>query len=157
VRRSRAPGVIRIRAEATFRAPIGYAFRWCTDYSPRDPAIEKERYTRRILSRTPRKVIYQDLGPRGRGWFLNQQTVTLYPPGRWHAESKGTYRNWSIEYRLRPRPDGSTRLLFDGMRRATPLDDDRPSKAAVLRNIRVLWSRFGRALEKDYRRSRRRR
>jgi hypothetical protein len=153
---SRATRVLRIHIESTFRAPSDFAFRWCTDYSPEDPSIEKEDYTRWILSRSPQKVVYQDLGPHGRGWFLNQQTVTLRPPVSWHAESTGTYRTWSIDYRLRPRPDGTTQLTFDGLRRATALDPNPPSRAAVAENVRRLWSRFGRALENDYRRSRHR-
>lgn len=155
--RALPPRDLRIRHEQTFRAPIGFAFRWCTDYSPRDPSIEKDHYVRKILSRTPRGVVYQDLGRHGKGWFLNQQTVTLHRPTHWHAESVGTYRSWSLDYRLRELPNGRTRFTFDGRRRATPLDDQRPSRAEVLANIRTLWTHFGRALEKDYRRSVRRR
>lgn len=154
---SRAHGPQRYHVEETFRAPIGYAFRWCTDYSPRDPAIEKDDYVRRILARAPGRVVYQDFGRAGRGWFLNQQSVHLDPPTHWHAESVGTYRRWSIDYRLRKMTDGTTRFTFDGVRRATPLAETVPTRAEVRANLRELWDRFGRALEKDYRRSRRRR
>ncbi len=155
--RSRTHGPIRFHVEETFRAPIGYAYRWCTSYSPRDPSIEKDDYVRRVLTRSPRRVVFQDLGRAERGWFLNQQTVTLHPPGYWHAESRGTYRDWSIDYRLRSLPDGSTRFTFDGLRRATPLAEVVPTRPEVETNLRQIWERFGRALERDYRRSRRRR
>lgn len=141
--------------ETTFRAPIEFAFRWCTDYSPADPRIERDTYTRRILSRGRRTVVYQDLGDHAGGWFLNLQTVTLHPPSYWHAESVGNYRTWSIDYRLRALPDGTTRFRFRGFRTPTPLDKDPPRADAVQENLRELWQRFGRALEADYRRSRR--
>ncbi len=139
--------------ETTFRAPVPFVFRWCTDYSPGDPRIERETYTRRILSRGRRTVVYQDLGDHAGGWFLNRQTVTLHPPRYWHAESVGNYRTWSIDYRLRPGLDGTTRFRFRGLRTSTPLETDPPSPAAVQQNLRELWQRFGRALEADYRRS----
>jgi len=149
-------GVRHFHVETTFRAPIDFAFRWCTDYRPDDAKIEKDHYTRRILSRSSRQVVYQDLGPHGKGWFLNQQTVGLHPPDHWHAESVGNYRTWSIDYRLRALPDGTTRFSFDGWRRATALAEGGPSRSEVTANLRQIWYRFGRALEKEYRRSRRR-
>ncbi len=143
----------RFRLEATFDAPSDFAFRWCTDYSPEDPEIEKDDYERRVLSRGSRRVLYQDLGPEGKGWFLNTQTVTLRPPGNWHAESVGTYRSWSIDYSVRALPDGRTRFAFDGIRRITPLAGRGPTRAEVEENLRTLWTRFGRALARDYRRT----
>jgi hypothetical protein len=153
--RSRAGGrsrVLRVEIEQRFRAPLPFVFRWCTDYTPEDPRIEKERYVRRILSRGASAVTYEDLGDHGRGWFLNRQVVTLYPPDHWHAESDGNYRSWSIDYTLRSGPDGSTVLRFRGTRRATPLDEAPPTLAAMQRNLRTMWSRFARALERDHRR-----
>ncbi len=143
----------RFRLEATFDAPPDFAFRWCTDYSPEDPHIERDDYERRILARGPRRVLYQDLGPQGKGWFLNTQTVTLRPPGAWHAESVGTYRTWSIDYAVRPVADGRSRFTFDGVRRPTPLAGAGPKRSEVEANLRTLWGRFGRALARDYRRS----
>ncbi|HTZ62024.1 MAG TPA: hypothetical protein VMC82_05240 [Thermoplasmata archaeon] len=144
-----------IRIERTFDAPAEFAFRWCTDYTPGDSAIEKDEYSRRILSRTPRRVVFQDFGEAGdgHGWFLNQYAVTLRPPYRWHAESVGTFRSWSLDYAVRPRPDGTCRFTLDGVRRATPLAGRAPSVKEVEANIHRMWGRFGRALARDYRAS----
>ncbi len=144
---------LQIRFEHRFRAPLPYVFLWCTDYAPDDPGIEQAPYTRRILRREAGTVVYEDLGDRGNGWFLNRQTVALHPPDRWHAESDGTHRSWSIDYTLNAFPDGTTGLRIRGIRQATALDPEPPTAAAVLRNLEVMWSRFGRALERDYRRS----
>ena len=147
---------MRVEVERTFRAPLPFVFRWCTDYSPEDPRIEHDQYVRRVLHRDASTVVYEDLGDhlgdRTGGWFLNRQTVTLHPPDHWHAESDGNYRSWSIDYTLRPRPDGTTRLLFRGVRRATPLEEAPPTLAATRRNLNSMWARFAGALERDFRR-----
>jgi len=159
-RRRPTPRELTVEFVHRFRAPVPFVFAWCTDYSPEDPRIERDRYARRILSRGPRTVVYEDLGDhsgdRRAGWFLNRQTVTLHPPAHWHAESDGNYRTWSIDYRLRALPDGTTEMRFEGTRRATPLEDRPPTLAATRRNLATMWSRFGRALEREYRRGIRR-
>ena len=148
-----APGmkVTYCEIRSTFRAPIDFVYAWCTDYDPGDARLEKEHYQRRILSRTGKRVVYEDLEEGPHGWVWRRQTVTLAPPHHWHAESVGNYREWSLDYDLRSLPGGRTELTLKGRRRPTPLSGGNPPKAELLRDLRTIWRRFGRALERDYR------
>lgn len=147
--------VSRYEFRVDFRAPLPFVYAWCTDYTPEDARLEKENYTRRILRRTSKRVIYEDLDDQPTGWIWSHQVVDLHPPNRWHAEATGSHRSWSIEYKLSSRPDGGTVLWFRGRRRATPLGSNVQRKR-LERNLRVMWKNFARALERDYRTSQRR-
>jgi hypothetical protein len=136
---------------STFRAPLPFVFDWCTDYSPEDPTLEKDEYTRRILSRKPRQVVYEDLSDTPNGWLWSRQVVSLHPPNRWHAEATGNHRAWSLDYELVERPRGVTELRFRGVRRATFPGERNPPKARLERELRQSWKNFGRALERDFR------
>ncbi len=138
-----------------FRAPLDYVFRWCTDYTPDDARLEKARYERRILSRSARRIVYEDLEDSGRGWDWSRQTVTLRPPDRWHAHVQGNLRTWEIDYRLAELGDGGTELRFRGVRRPTALGPPNPSRARMEPAIARGWAGFARALERDYGRARR--
>ncbi|MCI4324473.1 MAG: hypothetical protein L3K00_01080 [Thermoplasmata archaeon] len=137
---------------ATFRAPLPFVFRWCTDYSPEDPTLEKEKFERRILLQKGRKVVYEDLTDTGDGWMWSRTAVTLQPPNRWHADAMGNYRTWSLDYELRSLSDGRTELRLQGVRRATALGKN-PPKARLERELRVTWANYAAALERDYRAS----
>jgi hypothetical protein len=142
-----------IRTE--FRAPLEFAFRWCTDYSTDDARLEKETFQRRVLRRTKKNVVYEDLDTTPEGWMWSRWSVRLDPPGHWHGESIGNYRTWSIDYRLRSLPDGRTEFRMTGQRRPVGLARRNPSKRAMEANLRTIWKNFGKALEADYRKSRR--
>jgi hypothetical protein len=147
------PSVYEIRS--TFRAPLSFVYRWCTDYTPADPRLEKEDFTRKIVHRAARRVVYEDLYDTPKGWMWSHQVVTLHPPNRWHAEATGSHRTWSLDYELREVADGGTELLLRGVRRATSLGAPNPPKARMERELRTGWTNYGRALERDYRASRR--
>ena len=142
-------GVYEIRVK--FRAPLPFVFSWCTDYSAEDSRLEGEPYIRRILRRTARRVIFEDLYDRPFGWMWSHTKVDLRPPDRWHAEAVGSHRGWSIDYTLSSRDDATTELLFRGKRRPTALAGRNPPKAKLERDLRRMWRNFGRALERDYR------
>ena len=138
-----------------FRAPVPYVFRWCTDYTPDDARLEKDEYARKILKRGKRAIVYEDLYEGPDGWMWSHQEVTLHPPDRWHAESTGSHRHWSLDYTLRPLADGGTELTLRGVRRPTALGIRNPPKARMNQELREGWANFGRALERDYRKERR--
>lgn len=148
-----APRVYEFRS--TFRAPLAFVHAWCTDYTPEDPRLEGETFTRRILERSPRRVVYEDLYDEPTGWMWSHYVVTVRPPRRWHADVVGSHRAWSIDYQLSERPRGRTELWFHGVRRATALAGKNPPKAQLERELRAMWKRYGRALEADFRASRR--
>jgi len=136
-----------------FHAPLPFVYAWCTDYTPHDARLEGDDYTRRIVRRTARKVVFEDLNEQPTGWTWSRMEVDLRPPNRWHAESVGSHRSWSIDYELATRSRGITELRFRGKRRATELAGKNPPKATLERNLRGMWRNFGRALERDYRSS----
>jgi len=148
-----APKVYEFRSK--FRASLPFVYAWCTDYTPKDPGLEGDSYVRRVLERSRRRVVFEDLHDEPGGWTWSHYDVTLLPPRRWHAEAVGSHRTWSIDYELSERPGGTTELWFRGVRRATALAGKNPPKAELEQELRAMWARFGRALEKDYRKNRR--
>jgi hypothetical protein len=140
----------------TFRAPLRFAYAWCTDYSEEDRKLEGDPGSRQIIRKGARTVVYEDLNETPHGWMWSRQTVTLHPPDRWTATADGNYRTWKLDYSLRELPDGRTEFTMRGRRRATPLGGRNPSKTALEQELREMWDNLGRALERDYRAHRRR-
>lgn len=95
-----------------FRAPLDFVYRWCTDYTAQDARLEGERYERRILKRTSNEVVYEDLDDLDGGWFWSRMVFRLHPPDRWHAESVGSHRTYSLDYRLSALPNRQTLLTL---------------------------------------------
>src|SRR5207302_10806365 len=65
------------RIRVSFRAPIDFVFAWCTDYTPGDAALEKETYQRKIIKRTPRAVVFEDVDESKDGWDCTRLVVSL--------------------------------------------------------------------------------
>jgi hypothetical protein len=137
---------------AEFRAPIEYVFAWCTDYRPDDARREKDTYERRIVSRAPNQVVYEDLSDDDDGgWRWSRHTVTLRPPNRWHSDSVGSHRELSIDYALTALGPERTRLDLRWRRRPTALGPRRVSKRTTERSTTRAWGNFAAVLERDYR------
>lgn len=151
---SKVPGP-EYRVTTVFRVPLAFAYRWCTDFRPDDAGREGESYDRRILERTPRRVVYEDLGSTGTGWRWVRAEVTLRPPNRWHAESVGNYRDASIDYTLTALGPQRTRFTMVWHRRATRLAGKPPSRRSVERSTFLNWRHFAAAMERDYGKRRR--
>ena len=152
--RTRLPGPT-YSIDVVFAAPLDYSYRWCTDYAPGDARLEGERYARKILSRSSRRVVYEDLEETTEGYQWAHAEVTLQPPNRWHVESTGSHRSIRGDYLLRAL--GAERTLFRlrWRRRPTPLSKVKMTKAEREASTRGMWKRFKAALERDYRQSRR--
>lgn len=140
-----------------FDAPLRFAYDWCTDFTPDDPRLEEEPYERRILKRSRRRVLYEDLEPADDGWHWARYDVTLRPPDRWHMESVGNYRSVVADYALTPIPGGRTEFHLRYRRRSGPLPSRALSKAARERSLARTWQRFKSELEREYQASTRRR
>jgi hypothetical protein len=145
------------RISVSFRVPLAFAFAWCTDYTPEDAKLEGDSYQRKIVERTPRRVVFEDLEDTKAGWVWSREVVTLRPPNRWHMDGVGNHRDVMADYALSPLPDGGTRLDLRWRRR--PLDPaaGKLTKAQREANALRAWKRFAVAMERDYKRSRRRR
>jgi hypothetical protein len=145
--------------KAVFRAPMRYVFSWCTDFDPHDDRREKDQYTRKIIERTGRRVIFEDLVDSDQGWNWARHVVSLHPPNHWHSDSVGTHRTLTIDYLLTALPGDRTRLNLRWKRRRTALATTRVSKRTIEKSTTQAWRNFARELEKDYhkfRKSRRR-
>ncbi len=134
---------------------MSFVLRWCTDYSPEDSRLEGEKFRRQILERSRGRVVYEDLDATSGGWMWSRWTVTIRPPGRWHGKAVGNYRGWDVDYRLKPLPGDRTQLTLRGRRTPLLLGAKNPPKAELERELGDSWKKFGRALEADYRKSRR--
>lgn len=137
----------------TFRVPLSFAFRWCTDYSPDDGKISKEGNSRQILRRSARTVVYEDLTPGRKGWVWSRQTVTLHPPDRWTAVAEGNYRHWDLVYTLRSLGEDRTEFTMRGKRRPQQMSGKNPSHRTLERELHRMWRNFGTAMEREYRSS----
>lgn len=144
----------RYEIRTTFRVPLEFAFRWCTDYSAQDPTLEGSKSTRTVIRRSSRRVVYEDLEPLAKGWSWSRATVDLIPPDRWHAELHGNYRTWSLDYRLAPAGARRTEFHMVGRRRPVLLGSRNPSRASMERELTQMWRRFARTMEADYRKRR---
>lgn len=140
--------------QRVFRAPLDFAFKWCTDFTEKDRELQGEKGSRQIIRRSARKVVYEDLTPTPDGWMWSRQFVTLRPPNGWHLVALGNYRRWDLDYSLRALSDGKTEFTLRGRRRATLLGKKNPPKSVLEREFDVMWRNLGRALERDYRSSR---
>jgi hypothetical protein len=145
--------------QQAFRAPLPYVYRWLTDYSSQDPDLEKGNYQRKVIERSRRHAVLEDLTETKDGWEWYRTVVTLHPPDRWHAELRGNVPDWSLDYRLTPRAPDRTLLTIRWRMRPQALLPRRriPPKAATLRMMRGLWKNFAQSLEREYRQNRRRR
>lgn len=137
-------------------APLRYVFAWCTDFRPGDDRLEKDRYTRKILHRSRRQVVFEDLSDAGKGWSLSRHVVDLYSPTRWHSESVGSHRVLTLDYTLTPLSTARTRFDLHWRRRPTALGSKPPSRAMVEKSTTQAWRNFAHALESDYRKNRKR-
>lgn len=144
------------RITAEFVVPLAFAYRWCTDYTPEDPRYAGEDRTiglrRRIVSRSPRRVVFENLYDAGGGWAWERCLVTLRPPDRWHCETRGNYGESVLDYRLTAVGPDRTRLEMGWKSRPGGFARGRrPGPAAVEAFVRRLWRRRATALERAYR------
>jgi hypothetical protein len=152
-RRPKRRSTVIYEVRATFRAPLEFVFRWCTDYTPQDASYSGEGYDRRILRRSTRAVVLEDLYDTGKGWIWLRRVVRLSPPNRWRADTVGSDRAISVDYRLSEIPGKRTLLTIRARRRPYGIGTENPPKGTWERSIGANWAKFGRALERDYVRS----
>lgn len=138
------------RVRTTFRVPLEFAFRWCTDYTPEDASLEGESYRRKIVERSAKRVVFEDLEETPQGWVWARDVVSLRPPNRWHMESVGSHRDVTADYKLTRLPDGGTQFELVWWRRPHGPGRKVPRAEREKETTRA-WRRFAKAMEKDYR------
>src|SRR5207245_4589974 len=81
------------RIRVSFGVPLDFAFAWCTDYAPEDASLEGESYQRKIIERTPHRVIFEDLEENEDGWGWGGDVVALFLPSRCGMVGVGNLRD----------------------------------------------------------------
>lgn len=137
-----------------FEAPLPFVYRWCTDYEPTDGRTSGEGYARRILRRSSRRVVLEDLYDTKKGWIWIHRDVRLSPPDRWHADSVGSDRALSVDYRLSDLSEHSTLMTIHARRWTYGIGTSNPPKRSWEGSVQASWTKYGRALERDYREGR---
>lgn len=144
---------VNCEAKVTFRAPLKFVFSWCTDFQPSDSRLEKEDYVRKIIERSPRRVVFEDLEEMRDGWSWQRATISLNPPNRWHMDNFGNRRDVKADYVLSSLAGDQTQLkLRWKVWPKTPMAA-KLTKADRERAVISMWKRFTTAMEKDYRQS----
>jgi hypothetical protein len=143
------------RVELEFDVPRDFAFAWATDYRPDDATRSKERFERRILKRGRSRIEFEDSGWTEDGWIWRRSHVTLHPPGRWHADTFGSFRDGVIDYTVDPLPGERCRFTVTFHRRPSAVHPTQPTKAALEAELTRMWTNYGRAMVRDYRTARR--
>ncbi len=128
-------------------------FAWCTDFSPEDSRLEGEPYQLKVLERSARRVVFEDLEETGTGWVWTRDVVDLRPPNRWHMEGGGNRRDVVADYRLSALPGGRTRLNLRWRRRPRVPEAKPLTKAQREASTMRAWKRFAAAMKRDHHRS----
>ncbi|MFZ0892056.1 MAG: hypothetical protein WB778_09810 [Thermoplasmata archaeon] len=144
----------RYQIQIDFHAPLDFVYRWCTDYGSDDARRSGDEYERRVVQRTSRRVVIEDLWWESDGWRWRRSEVMLRPPNRWEAMSFGNVRDARIEYHLTALSPDRTRLNLRMRRRPGVRNRKQAPKKAMEEELRHMWGKFGKSLEKDYQRSR---
>ncbi|TLZ59403.1 MAG: hypothetical protein E6K13_09830 [Methanobacteriota archaeon] len=142
------------RIRVSFRVPLAFALKWCTDFSSDDGNLEGESYRRKVVQKTSRRVVFEDLEETKDGWMWSRDVVTLRPPDRWHMDGVGNHRDVTADYVLTTLADGQTQLDLQWRRR--PRNPAAAKLTKLQRETSALqsWRRFRTAMERDYKRSR---
>ena len=135
----------------TFKAPLDFVFRWCTDFREDDGEMIGSKAKRTFLEKTSKRVIwvveYKEDGRVQQGI----RVVWLHPPDSWNLDTCGDHREIG-EYVLSPKGKNKTRL---DMKFKVSYDskEDVSDKKKWEKEVAEEWQTFADHLEKDYRES----
>lgn len=92
-----------------FNAPVDYVFAWCTDFREDDNKYTGSKTTRKILEKSPQRVIWRVRYADGKAFAEGVRAVWLHPPKSWRLDTCGDGREVG-EYKLTPLNKSKTRL-----------------------------------------------
>jgi len=142
------------RVATTFDAPLGFVYRWCTDFGPEDASLTGEEFLRKVVRRSRTEIIFEDLNETPAGWMWLRNVVTLHPPDRWHLEATGNSLDAKADYRLTALFKGRTRFEMTWHLRPGLLGMAVPPKTTIEPALNHVWDTYRHALERDYSRAR---
>lgn len=137
------------RLTETFDAPKEYVFAWCTDFREDDGKFLGSKTERKILEKTPERVVWRVRHKDGKGFTEGVRAVWLDPPNSWHLDTCGDGREVG-DYRLTSLGKKRTRLdmrfvvTYDSK---GEVEDKDEWEADGVKH----WKIYKRALEADYR------
>lgn len=144
------------RISVEFPVPLGFAYRWCTDYTADDAKYGGEDKTlhlqRRIIERSGRRVVFENLYDQGKGWGWERHVVTLRPPRHWHSVGRGNHHESVLDYSLTAISKNRTR--FDMRWKSRPVGHGRGPRTPVdrvERYVTQLWNLRATFLVREYR------
>ena len=137
-----------------FRAPLGFAYAWCTDYTEADRKLQGDPGSRQLVDKSSRTVVYEDLNSTPDGWMWSRRDRDA--PA---AEPMARGRRWELPYLETRLHAARTSGRADGVHHArrttaTALGVKNPPKAVLEKELHTMWRNLGRALERDYRATR---
>ncbi|MCI4348174.1 MAG: hypothetical protein L3J97_06115 [Thermoplasmata archaeon] len=134
--------------ELPIHAPPGFVYRWCTDFRDDDPDLTEGGFERRITARSSRRIVFEDLEPRPRGWAWAQAVIALHPPYRWNLTLTGNVQRIHAQYRLTPEPPGSSVLTMNfDVRRGVR---ERSARVETRRSVQNYWQHLVPQIERDW-------
>ena len=145
----------RFHVSVVFPVPPSFAYAWCTDYTPEDGKYAGEDrsigLTRRIVQRTRRRVIFENLYNVGNGWGWERHTVRLSPPDRWHSDGIGSFHESHLDYRLSEPPGDQTKFDMSWTSSPMPWHEGGRTPREVVENYVVkLWQRRAKPMSREY-------
>jgi hypothetical protein len=142
------PVKAKYRLSETFNAPQEYVFAWCTDFRDDDNKMIGSKTERKILEKSPERVIWRVRYKDGKGFTEGVRAVWLDPPKSWHLDTCGDGREVG-EYKLKALGKSKTRLdmkfvvTYDGK---DEVEDKDEWEADGVKH----WKIYKKALEADF-------
>ena len=92
-----------------FNAPADYVFAWCTDFREDDNKYTGSKTTRKILEKSPERVIWRVRYKEGKGFSEGVRAVWLNAPKSWRLDTCGDGREVG-DYKVKPLSKTKSRL-----------------------------------------------
>jgi hypothetical protein len=136
------------KVSKTFRAPLDYVFRWCTDFREDDGKMTGSKAKRIFLERSAKRIVWiSEFKEKGKA-KEGVRVVWLQPPNSWTLDTCGDQREIG-EYNLTQKGKNKTRLDMKfqiGFESKDEVEDKKKWEKEVTEE----WEIFGRHLENDY-------
>jgi len=140
------------KVSKTFDAPLDFVYAWCTDFRADDLQMLGSKDIRNLHEKTERRVIWTVERRKPSSSTDPVRVVWLRPPDSWHLETCGDGSEVG-EYNLKAIGKNRTKLdmsFTETYRSKKGI----PSKAELKAEAADHWKAYGKALERDYRNSR---
>jgi hypothetical protein len=148
---------IRYRFSQRFNLPARKAYEWCTDFTPRDPVLMREKNaTREVQQTTENTFILTDKFQFGGETIVKQKLVCLYPNRLMWTSTHltGPAEHSQFIYEIKSVTKATSRLKFTALHLARDIkegtsNDDIEELAEELRKVDTnVWKNLAREMEK---------